>query len=192
MPDDDFIDLMKTPRSSESDSGESNTEPDRSDAFDPELIASWNPSRRDYPNVLFITFAGLALICIVFVNLKDRPGGMQIAALVLYTLAIPYILSDRFLGFVPWALLNRFRKKFLLLHCLALAVVYGITTLTFAAKPRLPDWFITSGRKPALLYYCLGGILLALAFWECSWISGQKDEQASDKDEIGPRLPRLT
>jgi hypothetical protein len=49
-----------------------------------------------------------------------------------------------------------------------------------------------TGRKPALLYYCLGGILLALAFWECSWISGQKDEQASDKDEIGPRLPRLT
>jgi len=183
MADDDLIDLLKTPRSPQRDSGESNTQPDRSDAFDPELIASWNPSRRDYPNVIFITFAGFALICVVLVNLRSRPGGMQIAALVIYTLLIPYILSDRFLRFVPWALLNRFRKKFLLVHCLALAIVYGITTLAFAAKPSLPDWFITSGRKPALFYYCLGGILLALAFWECSWISGHKGRETSDAEQ---------
>jgi hypothetical protein len=181
--DDDLIDLLKTRKSPESDSGQSNTKPDRSDAFDPKLIASWNPTQRDYPNVLFITFGGLALIFIVVVNLIDRPGGMQIAAMLLYTLAIPYILSDRFLRFVPWDLLNRFRRKFLLVHCLALAVICGITTLAFAAKPILPDWFITSGRKPALFYYCLGGILLALAFWECSWISGHKGRETSDAEQ---------
>jgi hypothetical protein len=92
-------------------------------------------------------------------------------------------MLDRYLGLVPWALLNRFRERFLLLHCVALAVVYCITTLAFAAKPRLPDWFVTSGRRPALLYYCLGGALLALAFWECSWISGHKDKQAFDGEQ---------
>jgi len=177
---DDLIDPLKPPKSAESDSGESNTQPDRSDAFDPELIASWNPSRRDYPNVLFITFAGFVLVCVVIVNLRHRPGGMQIVALVIYTLLIPYILSDRFLRFVPWSLLNRFRKKFLLVHCLALAVIYGMSTFAFSVKRSLPVWFITAGRKPSLFNYCLGGILLALAYCECSWISAHKGRDTSE------------
>jgi hypothetical protein len=168
MPDDDLIDLLKTPRSTESDSGESAPAPDQRDSF----------------TAFFIGVAACFVpIGVVFVTLKDRPGGMQIAAVVAYTLLIPYILSNRFLSTVPWALLNRFRERFLLLHCIALAVIFGITTLAFAAKPRLPGWFVTSGRKPALFYYCLGGILLALAFWECSWISGHKDEQASGVEQ---------
>jgi hypothetical protein len=100
-----------------------------------------------------------------------------------YTLIVPYILSDRFLRYVPWDLLNRFRGKFLLVHCLALALVWGITTLAFAAKPILPQWFVTSGRRPAVFYYCLGGILLAFAFWESSWISGHKGEESSDTEQ---------
>jgi hypothetical protein len=165
MPDDDLIDLMKTPRSPDSDPDESDSEPDQRDGLSAFLIG---------------VAACFVPIFVAFVTLKDLPGGMQIAAMLAYTLAIPYILSNRFLRYVPWDLLSRFRQRFLLLHCLALAVVFGITTLAFTAKPRLPDWFVTSGRKPALFYYCLGGILLALAFWECSWISGRKDEQASD------------
>jgi hypothetical protein len=183
MADDELIDLLKAPDNPKSDSGESSLEPDRDAAFDPKLLASWNPTRRDYPNVLLITFAGLALILIVVGILKDRPSGPQVAAMVLYTFAIPYILSDRFLRFVPWALLNRFRKKFLLMHCLALAVIYGITTFAFSVKSSLPDLFITSGRRPSLFYYCLGGILLALAFWECSWISKHKGRDTSGEEQ---------
>ena len=168
MPDDDLIDLLKTPESTESDSGESDSEPDKRDSFSAFLIG---------------VAACFVPIGVVFLTLKDRPGGMQIAAIVGYTLAIPYILSNRFLSTVPWDLLKRLRERFLLLHCLALAVVYGITTLAFAAKPRLPDWFVHSGRKGSFFDACLLFILLALAFWECSWISARKDEQASDVEQ---------
>ena len=77
------------------------------------------------------------------------------------------------------ALLNQFRTKFLLVHGLAMAVVYGITTVAFSAKPSLPDWLVISGRRPPLFYYVLGGTLLALAFWECSWISQHKNKESS-------------
>jgi hypothetical protein len=181
MADDDLIDLPKTP--AESDSGKTTQQQDRNAAFDPKLLASWNPTRRDYPNALLITLAGLALSFIIVWTLKDRPGGPEVTAMVLYTLAIPYILSDRFLRFVPWELLNRFHKKFLLMHCLALAVTYGVTAFAFSARPSLPDWFITSGRRPSLFYYCLGGILLALAFWEGSWISKHKGRVTSGENQ---------
>jgi hypothetical protein len=174
MADNDLIDLLNSPEKDGADPGESTTHEDGNAAFDPALIASWHPGERDYPNVLFITFAGFALICVVINVLRSRPGGMPLAATIVYTLLIPWILSDRFLRFVPWALLNRFRKKFLLMHCLALFVVYAITNLAFAARTSLPDWFVTSGKRPALFYYVLGGVVLGLAFWESSWISGHK------------------
>jgi hypothetical protein len=175
--DEDLIDLMKTSKSSESDSGESDSDSNQRDSFSAFIIGV---------GACFVPI-GIAVF-----GLKDLPGGVQIASVVGYTLMIPYILSNRFLNYVPWSLLTRFRKKFLLVHCLALAAISSISTLAFAARPHLPDWFLTSGRRPALFYYCLGGILLALAFWESSWISGHKSERASDKDEAGPRLPWLT
>jgi len=160
MPDDDFIDLMGKSKAADSDS---------------------DPNERDSFSAFIIGVGAFLLPTgVVVLTLKDLPGGIQIAAIVVYTLTIPHILSNRFLSYVPWDLLNRFRQKFLLVHCLALAVICGITTLAFAARPRLPDWFITSGRRPALFYYCLGGISLALALWECSWITGHKDEHGSD------------
>jgi hypothetical protein len=182
MPDDDFIDLMKAPKgaesvSVESDSGEPDSEGDQRDSLSAFIVG---------------VGACFAPIGVVVFTLKNLPGGIQIAAIVAYTLTIPYILSNRYLSYVPWDLLNRFRKKFLLAHCLAMAVICGITTLAFAARPSLPDWFITSGRRPALFYYCLGGVLLALALWESSWISKHKSGQGFDKDKSGPRLPRLT
>lgn len=98
--DDDLIDLLKRPEKLQK--RQSNTQMNQSDAFDTGMIATWNPSRRDNPNVLLITFAGFALICVVVFNLRSLPGGLPIAALVIYTLLIPYILSNRFLSFVPW------------------------------------------------------------------------------------------
>ena len=165
----ELIDLLQTPKSPDSGSGESDSGPDRDS--DP------RPERRDYIDVLFITFGLLIAGGIFLASLIDRPGGIQIIGMVVYTVLIPYISSDRFLNYVPWERLTR--RRSLLGHCLALGIVYGITTEAWASKPHLPDWFITSGRRPALFYYCLGGFLLALAFCECSWISKHEKEQDS-------------
>ena len=173
--DDAPTDLLKTP--------ESQTSRNQTAAFDPDLIASWNPGRREYPNVLIMTFAGFALFCAVILSLKNRPGGMPIAAMVIYTLLIPYILSNRLLSFVPWTLLKQFRQKFLLIHCLALAVIYGLTRLAVTIKPRFPDWFVTAGRRPSLFNFCLGGLILSLAFIECLWISQNKDRDTFNAEQ---------
>ena len=162
MPDDDLIDLLHTPDS---------PEPRESD-----------PNRRGSFAAFFIALAFLIPGCWLFFKLKDRPGGIQIAVMVAYTCAIPYITSDRFLNPVPWAHLNRFREKFLLAHGLALTVVYGITTGALAIKPRLPIWVVTSGRKGSPFDFCLLIILLVMALYECSWMSRHWGEQADDPE----------
>ena len=164
MPDDDFIDLLKTPSTPGSDSSESEPAPEERDSLTAFLIG---------------VAACFAPIALVFVYMKDRHGGMPIVAMLAYTAMVPYALSNRYLRPVPWALLNRFRERFVLLHFLALAVVYGITTFAFAVKPRLPVWFVTSGRKGSLFDFCLVGVFLGLALWESSWISAHKDEPAT-------------
>ena len=129
------------------------------------------PSTRDIGTAFFMAL-GICIIpmCIVIDTLGNRPA---VVAAIAYTLSIFYILSDRFLKHVPWDLLNKHWKKFLSLHCVALIVAGSISSWAFAVKPQLPDWF-TTGRKPLFLY-CLGGVLLAMAFWECSYISKHKE-----------------
>lgn len=163
MPDDDFIDLIRAPENLESRSGESDEKTGRRSSFS--------------AFVVLLVF-GIPL-GYLFWTLQDRPGGIQIATMVAYTFAIPYILSDRFLNPVPWALLNLFRERFLLVHCLALAVLYGIVTGAYAIKPRLPAWFVISGRKGSFFDLCLLIAFLILSFCECSWISRHKSEQAA-------------
>ncbi|HTC47106.1 MAG TPA: hypothetical protein VK722_07275 [Candidatus Aquilonibacter sp.] len=124
--------------------------------------------------VVLITIAFLGVGGVLAIALADRPGGIQILAMVAYTFLIPYIASDRFLNLVPWDRL--IHGKVLLGHCLALVIVYGITTEAPAVRPRLPTWFITSGRRPSLFLVCLGGVLLALAFCEYHWVMKSKDE----------------
>jgi len=136
--------------------------------------AGHNPNKRNGRTVVLITLGYLTLGGILLVNLVDRPNGIQVLALVGYTFLIPYIASNRFLNFVPWDRLMR--GKVLLGHCLALVIVYGITTEAFAVRARLPAWFITSGRRPSLFLFCLAGILLALAFSEYYWLMKSKDE----------------
>jgi hypothetical protein len=173
MPDDDLIDLMGTTKTRGSGSDEAGSEESDLDESESERLYPEAYKRDSLP--AFAIAIGLMLaIGTLYWNLKGRSGGMQIVAMVAYTFGIPYILSNRFLRYVPWGLLNRFRERFLLVHCVALAVVYGITTLALAVKPRLPDWFVASGRKGSLFELCLLGIFLALAFWECSWISGHR------------------
>jgi hypothetical protein len=96
MPDYGLIDLMQTPKSSESGSGESDPEPERRGSF----------------QAFLILVAFLIPIGILFFNLGGRPVGLQPCAMVAYTFAIPYIASDRFLNLVPWAILTC--RKFLL------------------------------------------------------------------------------
>jgi len=156
MSDDEPLSLLQTSNSPESGSAE----PD--------------PNKRGYGGVVLITLGYLALGSILLVNLVDRSGGIQVFAMAAYTFLIPYIASNRFLNLVPWDRL--IRGTVLLGHCLALLIVYGITTEALAIKPRLPSWFITSGRRPSLFLVCLGGILLALAFCEYYWVMKSKDE----------------
>jgi hypothetical protein len=156
MPDDEPLSLLQTSDSPESGSAE----PD--------------PKKRRYGMVVLITLGCLALGGILLVSLVDRPGGIQIFAMVAYTFFIPYIASNRLLDLVPWDRLTR--GKVLLGHCLALVIVYDITTEALAVKVRLPTWFVTSGRRPSLFLVCLGGILLALAFCEYFWLMKSGDE----------------
>jgi hypothetical protein len=161
MPD-DLIDLL--PKEPQKDLGK----PDpRYDSIEPLSL-----SPRDSGTAFFIDLAVCFIpIGIAIFTLRHRPGGWPITAAIGYTLIIPYILSNRYLGYVPWDILRRHWKKFLLVHCMILLPVCEITSIAFAAKSRLPEWFLTSGRYPAPFYYCLGGILLAMALWECSWIT---------------------
>ena len=156
MSDDEPLSLLQTSNSPESGSAEP------------------NPNKRDGGMVVLITLGYLALGSILLVNLVDRPGGIQIFAMVAYTFLIPYIASNRFLNLVPWDRL--IRGNVLLGHCLGLVIVYSVTTEALAVKHRLPAWFITSGRRPSLFLVCLGGILLALAFCEYLWVMKSKDE----------------
>jgi hypothetical protein len=163
--DDGLTGLLQTPKSPESASAESDPDPDR----------------RSSGKALLIALVALFIpIGILFVALKDRPGGIQIVAIVAYTLLIPYIASDRFLNLVPWDRLTC--GKFLLVHFLTLAIVYGITTGALAAKPYLPPWFTTEGRKGSFFDLCLMGILLALALCECSWGSKHEGEETPEVD----------
>ena len=124
--------------------------------------------------VILITIASFGVGSVLAITLTDRPGGIQILAMVAYTFLIPYIASDRFLNLVPWDRL--IRAKVVLGHCLALVIVYGITTEALAVRLRLPAWFITSGRRPSLFIVCLCGILLALALGEHYWAMRPEDE----------------
>jgi len=120
---------------------------------------------------------------VLFVALKHRPGGIQIVAMVAYTLLIPYIVSDRFLNRVYWDRLTR--GRFLVVHCFALAIVYAITTWALAAYPDLPTWFTAVpryGKKVSFLELCLIVIFFVLAVCEFSW-----GEEAQGKPRISFR-----
>lgn len=161
--DDGLSGLLQTPKRPEPGSAES----------DPD------PVRRSSGKAFLIALVALFIpIGILVIALRDWPGGIQIAAIVVYTLLIPYIASDRFLNRVPWDRLTR--GRFLLVHCFALAIVYGITTGALAAKPYLPPWFTTEGRKGSFFDLCLIGVLLALAFCECFWGSRREGEEARE------------
>jgi hypothetical protein len=121
--------------------------------------------------VLIIPFA------ILFGELGDRPGGFQIAALVMYTISIPFVASEFFVKLIPWKALTR--RKFLLRHCRALAIVYVITTGALAAKPHLPDWFTEEVRKGSFFDWFLIVTFYLLACNECNWGEGLEDKDSS-------------
>lgn len=97
--------------------------------------------------------------------IKERPGGLEIAAIIGYTIAIIYISSNRFLEPVPWNLLTA--RKFLLMHALALVLVVVITAGALAIEPQLPAWMLVSGRRGSFFGICYFLILAAMAFYEC-------------------------
>jgi len=164
MPEDNdsLPDLLQTSDNPESGSGEAEPHPEK---------RSNNKAVLLFIVVLFIPL--LVLCCF----LQDRPGGVQIAILVVYSASIPFMASDRFHNFVPWDRLTS--RKFLLRHCVALGVVYGITTGALGVKPYLPDWFTIPDRKGSWFYWSLGIIFLFLASFESSRGNGRENEDSS-------------
>jgi hypothetical protein len=135
MPDDEPLNLLQTSNRPESGS----LEPD--------------PSKRRGGMVVLITLCYLAVGSILLVYLVDRPNGIQVFALMAYTFLIPYIASNRFLNFVPWDRL--IRGKVLLGHCLALVIVYGVTSEALAVEARLPSLVPYFGPTEPLAFPCL-------------------------------------
>jgi|SRR5664279_818771 len=166
MADDELIDLLQKPKDPEPDFDEAEPTPAQR--------SGW---------AFVLTLACFIPIGILFNKLANRPYGIQIAILVTDTFLIFYIASNRFLNPVPWDLLSRCRRRFLLGHAVALAVVYCITTWALAVKPHLPTWFVVSGRKGSLFDLCLIVILILLGFYEYSWLSRQEKKQASRVEE---------
>lgn len=126
-------------------------------------------------SLLLVIFVIVIPFVILFGELSDRPGGFQIAALVMYTISIPFVASEFFVQLIPWKAL--IRRKFLLRHCRALGIVYAVTTGALAAKPHLPDWFTGEYRKGSFFdWFLIWGFYL-LACGECNW-----GEKLEDKD----------
>lgn len=123
--------------------------------------------RKDNFKDFLIRVTGLIAICILFAVLQNRPNGMQIFAMVAYTVAVMYIASNRLFNLVRFNRLSR--ARLLLLHCLALVIVYVITTEALAVKPRLPNWFVRRDWIVSLFDWCLMWIFLILAAGEYLW-----------------------
>jgi len=128
-------------------------------------------------SLLLLIFVLIIPFAILFGELGDRPGGFQIAALVMYTISIPFVASEFFVKLIPWKALTR--RKFLLRHCRALAIVYVITTGALAAKPHLPDWFTEEVRKGSFFDWFLIVTFYLLACNECNWGEGLEDKDSS-------------
>lgn len=152
MPDDpEFIDLMKAPESSDSNSP------------DPDVGAQ----RRNGIEAFLILVAFAIPFGLLGLALKGHRGGPEILAMAGYSIAITYIASDRYLNSVPWTLLTR--QKFLLMHGVALGVVYAITAGAIAIRTQVPSWMLVSGRRGSFFDACYFLVLLVLALCQSFW-----------------------
>lgn len=158
--------LLETPNRSESCSSESDPEPYRRIGSAALLLA--------LAAVLIAAFFLLAAV-------RGRPVGTPILVLVAYTFLFALLA---FKSRVPLDRLTR--GRFLLQHCLVLAIVYAITTEAVAAYPHLPTWFTAMprhGRGFSFFGWCLIVISLVLAFCECSWVFRDEGEQVSKAEQ---------
>jgi hypothetical protein len=159
MPNDDGLIDPQTPKRPESGSAES----------------------RPILAFLFALVAVSIALGFLVAAVRGRPVGIPIVAMVGYTFLIAFIAYRR----VAWDRLTR--GKFLLGHCLALAMVYAITTGAIAAYPHLPTWFTagTNSRGGSFFRLCLIVIFLVLAVCEYSWALRDEGEEA-------PREPMIS
>ena len=149
--------------------------PDTSDVADDESSPSRNT--RSSPEALLVLILVSIPLGILYYYIAKRPGGLQIFAMVAYSALIPYIASNCFLNEVPWRRLTR--KRFLVAHCLYLALMYCIVTFAEAIKPNLPAWSIHEGRKGSLFQFILIVIFVIMACFELAWRKKHSDEDAS-------------
>jgi hypothetical protein len=164
MSDDELIDLLPDANG-----------PNRGRGDDP------RNKRSSFASSLILATALIFLI-IVFFMMKDRIGGKQIIAVLLYTYAVLLSATDRFSKPFPWDV-DRYRTKFLVLHTIALAIVYGGITFAFAMKSHMPDWFVHEGRKGSILELCLILLGTALALAEIKLMSDGDDGSESDGEK---------
>lgn len=118
--------------------------------------------------LILVFFAGP--LCGLLFYAQGRTPEMQVASLLLYTLGLFYISTNRFLDEVPWDIIIRFRAKLFLIHVPSLALIWGIMSGALALHPYCPRWFIDEGRKGSLFEWAVVALCFALCFVELSFL----------------------
>jgi hypothetical protein len=157
---------------------------DDGDLIDPQQTPKRPESGSVQPDPILAFLLALVAIFIAFFLLlaaaRGRPVGIPMVVMVGYTFMIAFI-AYRFR--VP----RLARGKFLLGHCLALAIVYLITTKALGAYSHLPTWFTagTGHRGGSFFTWCLAVIFLVLAVCEYSWGLRDEGEEAAEAERSG-------
>jgi hypothetical protein len=147
----------------------------------PKRPESGSAESDQYAAFLVAFVAVLIAVFFLLAAVRARgPVGTPIAAMSFYTLVIAWFAYRLR---VPWDRL--IRGKFVLGHCLALAIVYLITTKALAAKPHLPAWFTHEYRRGSWLDLCLYFTFIAVAVCEYSWVLRDEGEEDSEVEQSG-------
>ena len=123
----------------------------------------------------FLRFAVLALLFlamwvgIVFlILLADKPYGIQLTSMVIYTAAVAlYTFSRNRKGNQPFLLscpaVRRQLSPLIRRHLAFLAALFILQTTALKLRPNLPAYWITPSRDPSKFAVILGGICACLA-----------------------------
>jgi hypothetical protein len=158
----------------------SSAESDRSNSESADSASKYTLEDSLRAFVVLIVLAGP--LCGFLFHAQGHSPETQFFSLLLYTLGLFYIQTNRFLDEVPWDTLIRCRSKLFLIHAPSLAIVWCILSSALALHPYCPKWFTEEGSKGSLFEWSLTVLCLVLCFVELSII--RKACAGSDPDEI--------
>lgn len=153
VPFEEIISFQVQPRAQES---ETFSDPCRNNGF--------KPARFAFFTLLFLltTLGSIPL----FLSLKDRPFGFQVASLIVYTLAQVFFTFAHTRGMPPFMLscpaVLQEVPELVRRHWGFLLALFGLQTALLTVQPHLPDWWNVPGRKggtafeAAMLLGCIG------------------------------------